>query len=141
MPTNLRKFLPAGLLVLGVAVPVLLAVEATHQQACDRDCLLTIAGNYVAAALVHPAGSKVSFDPGLKSTENGKPVSPGGGVWATTTAVPVRQAFADASTGEATVFGTLMQDHGRLSRFALRLKIDHRLIREVETVVSPEPLR
>src|SRR5690348_15372634 len=94
MPSNLRKFLPAGLLVLGVAVPVLLAVEATHEQTCDRDCLLSIAGNYVAAALVHPAGSRVSLDPGLKSTENGKPVPPGGGVWATATAVPGRQAFA-----------------------------------------------
>jgi hypothetical protein len=136
MPRKFRKFLPAGLLVLGAAVPVLLAVEATHQPACDRDCLLAVSSNYVDAILAHnPSALKVA--PDLKSTENGKPVSLGEGLWKTAKAVPVRQSFADASTGQAGMFGVVTEQNGQRHSFALRLKIDHERIREVETVVTP----
>lgn len=140
MPSNLRKFLPAGLLVLGVALPVLLAVEATHQQTCDRDCLLSITGNYVDAVLAHnPSALKVA--PDLKLTENGKSVPLGEGIWKTARTVPVRQTFADASTGETGFFGVVTEENGRRSQVALRLKINRQRIDEVETLVSPEAVR
>ena len=135
---NLRKLVPAGLLVVGISVPVLLAVEAAHQPACDRACLLNTTSDYVDALVAHnPSRLKLAAD--LKSTENGRLVPVGEGLWKTAKAVPVRQSFADASTGEAGLFGVVTEENGQRFGLALRLKINHQQIEQVETLVSPEP--
>jgi len=137
MASNLRKLLPSGLLVVGISVPVLLAVEATHQPACDRTCLLSITSDYVDALVSHnPSSLKLAAD--LQSTENGKPVPIGEGLWKTAKAVPVRESFADASTGEAGLFGLVTEENGQRFRLALHLKVNQQRIQQVEMLVSPE---
>lgn len=132
MSTNLRKFLPSAVLVLGAAVPVVLAVEATHQPACDRACLIEFTGSYLDAMLAHnPSALKAA--PGIKITENRE------GLWKTAKFIPSRQAFADPTTGEAAFFGTVIEEDGTRANLALRLKINHHQIEEIETQVSPAP--
>lgn len=136
MKPNLRSVLTATVLALGAAVPLVLAVEATHQPVCDRACLLGFTANYLDAMLAHnTAALRVAVD--LKATENGKPVSLGEGLWKTVKAIPSREAFVDASTGETGFFAVVTGENGQRSSLALHLKIDHQQIQEVETFVSP----
>jgi hypothetical protein len=139
MSSELRKFLTGATLVFGLAVPLVLAVEATHQPACDRGCLIEFTSSYLDAILAHnPSALNVSS--GLKVTENGQPILLGAGLWKTAKSIPVRQAFADPSSGEAGFFGVVEEDSGRRSQLALRLKINRQQIEEIDTVVSPEAL-
>lgn len=126
MNTNLRKFLPGAVLVLGAAVPLVLAVEATHQPACDRACLIEFTGSYLNAMLAHnPSALKVA--PGIKVTGNSERL------WKTAKSIPSRQAFADPTTGEAAYFGTVIEEDGTRVNLALRLKINRQQIVEIET--------
>lgn len=134
MNTNLRKFLPGAVLVLGAAVPLVLAVEATHQPACDRGCLIEFTGSYLNAMLAHnPSALKVA--PGTKITENSARL------WKTAKSIPSRHAFADPTTGEAGFFGTVIEEDGTRANLALHLKIHRQQIEEVEAQVSPAPAR
>ena len=137
MVSNRNTILAGALLVLGVAVPVVLAVEATHQSACDRGCLIEFTSSYLDAMLAHnPAALKTA--PDVKVTENGRPITLGEGFWKTAKAIPARQAFADPTTGEAGFFGTVRDTSGQSVELGLRLKIDHQRIEQIDTVVSPE---
>jgi hypothetical protein len=132
MSTDSSKWLPAAFLVLGAAVPVMLAVEAAHQPACDRSCLIEFTDNYLDAMVAHnPAALKLA--PGATIIENGKPAMLGEGLWKTARSVASRQAFADTTSGEAGFFGDVIEQDGTRARFALRLKINHHQIDEIET--------
>lgn len=135
MKPDIRKALPSAVLVLGAAVPVVLAVEAAHQPVCDRACLVGFAGNYVDAMLAHnPPAIQVA--PDVKATENGMPVPLGEGLWKTARTITSREAFADPTTGEAGLFAIVTQANGRTSRLALRLRISRQRIEEIEALVS-----
>ena len=137
MVSNRNTILAGALLALGVAVPLVLAVEATHQGACDRGCLIELTSSYLDAMLAHnPAALKVA--PDVKVTENGRPIMLGEGLWKNAKAIPARQAFADPSTGEAGFFGHVTEANGQSVELALRLKINRQRIQEIETLVSPE---
>ena len=47
MARNMRTILAGAVLVMGVSVPVVLAVEATHDSGCTRECLVQVAQDYV----------------------------------------------------------------------------------------------
>ncbi len=129
MNTNPGKFLPTLALVLGAAVPVVLAVEAAHQPACDRACLIELTGSYLDAMLAHnPSALKVA--PGINVTENSERL------WKTAKSIPSRQAFADPTTGEAAFFGTVIAEDGTRAHVALRLKVNHQQIEEIEIHVQ-----
>jgi hypothetical protein len=126
MSTNFRKFLPGAVLVLGAAVPVVLAVEAAHQPACDRGCLIEFTGAYLDAMLAHnPSALKVAA--GVKINQNSERL------WKTAKSIPSRQAFADPTTGEAAFFGDVIEENGNRTRLALRLKINHHQIDQIES--------
>ncbi len=135
MSGNRRKLLMGSLLALGVAVPVVLAVEAARPSVCDRGCLLTYTNRYLGAMLAHQP-SAVKTTPDFRATENGQPVALGEGVWKTTTAIASRDVFADESSGETGFFGLVTDAQGRSSRIALRLTIKRQQIQSAETLVS-----
>lgn len=121
-------------------MPVLLAVEATREPACERGCLLDFTNQYLDAMLAHnPSALHVSSD--LKATENGKPLPLGGGLWKNAKSISVRDSFADSSASQAGFFGVVEQENGARDLFALRLKISRQRISEVETLVEPQPNR
>jgi hypothetical protein len=135
MDSKRRNLLLGALLVLGIAVPVVLAVEATRPSVCDHACLLTFTNSYLDAMLAHKL-SAVKTAPDFHATENGRPVSLGEGVWKTAAAVPSRDSFADESSGQTGFFGVVADEQGQSSRIALRLTIKGGRIQTVDTLVS-----
>lgn len=135
MDSNKRNLLMGALLALGIAVPVVLAVEATRPAVCDRACLFTVTNTYLDAMLAHQP-SAVKIAPGFQATENGRPVALGEGVWKTAAGIPSRDLFADESSGQTGFFGVVTDAQGQPSRIALRLTIKRRQIQAVETLVS-----
>jgi len=134
MSSHTRNLLMGTLLVLGVAVPVVLAVEATRQSACDRACLINLTSTYLDA-MVARTPSSVKVGPDFHATENGRPVALGDGVWKTARSITSRQLFADESVGQAGVFAVMTDGKGQGSPIALRLTINRQRIQQVETVV------
>ncbi|MBZ5575753.1 MAG: hypothetical protein LAP40_04245 [Acidobacteriia bacterium] len=135
MQSSLRKTLTGAILIAGVSVPLLLAVEASREPACTRGCLLEATNDYLEAMLAHkPSALRVASD--LKATENGKPLRLGDGLWKTAKGIPYRQSFADPATGQAGFFGVVTEDSGDRALFVLRLKVSRQRIAEVETLVA-----
>lgn len=135
MPTSWRSIVTGVVLAAGVAVPVLLAVEANRGPACSRGCLLDFTNNYLEAMLAHDP-SLVRVASNLKATENGKTLHLGDGIWKTAKGFPYRQAVADPITGQAGFFGVVTEDNGERSLFFLRLRVSGQRIRDVETLVA-----
>ena len=138
MRSSHRSILTAVVLAVGVSVPLLLAVEASREPACDRACLIELTNNYLAAMLAHN-GSSARIASDFRATENDQPVRLGEGVWKSAKDVAFRQSFADPATGEAGFFGVLTEQTGDRALFVLRLKTDGRRIREAGTLVARTP--
>lgn len=135
MRTSWRSVLTGVVLVAGIAVPVVLAMEANREPACSRGCLLEVTNGYLDAMLAHdPSSLRVASN--LKATENGKPLQLGEGLWKTVKSFPFRQAIADPSSGQAGFFGVASENGGERSLFFLRLKVARQRISEVETLVT-----
>jgi hypothetical protein len=47
MARNMRSILVGTVMLMGAAVPVVLAVEAAHDSGCSRDCLVQLAQDYL----------------------------------------------------------------------------------------------
>jgi hypothetical protein len=109
---------------------------------CDQACLEGNAHRYLTALLRHDP-SLVSFGPCVKFTENNVSLSIGDGLWGTITAEGPPDTdlmFADPLAGEVGFFG-VVNEHGVPGFYAMRLKIVHQRIAEVETLVNRVPPR
>lgn len=126
--------LAAWLAVVAVAAP---AVAATGGQSCDRDCLVDAMNLYLDAMVVTHTLEGVRLAPSVVVKENGQPVAAGSGLFATARAIPYRQIFADARTGEVGVHA-VADEAGRLAVFSVRLKLEGGFITEVDTLVARE---
>lgn len=135
MPRSWRSIVTGVVLAAGVAVPVLLAVEASREPACSRGCLLDFTNNYLEAMLAHDPGL-LPLASNLKATENGQALQLGEGLWKTAKSLPYRQTVADPATGQAGFFGVVKEQNEERSLFFLRLKLSGRRIREVETLIA-----
>jgi hypothetical protein len=105
---------------------------------CDRACLEGFVNQYLDALVARnpyslPLGPKVKF------TENEQMIPLGEGIWGTASGLGSYKLYvADQQAGQVGFLGTLRENDTPVA-FALRLKIDHRLIREVETMVVRDP--
>ncbi|MGB6943121.1 MAG: hypothetical protein WBE37_12040 [Bryobacteraceae bacterium] len=105
---------------------------------CNRACLEGFVNQYLDAMVARnpyslPLGPKVKF------TENEQVIPLGEGIWGTASGLGTYKLYvADPQAGQAGFLGTL-RENGTPVAFALRLKIEHRLIREVETIVVRDP--
>lgn len=88
-----------------------------------------LAGNPYSLPLASP----------VKFTENEQEIPLGEGLWGTASGLGTYKLYvADPAAGQAGFLGTL-RENGNPVAFALRLKIEHRLIRGVETIVVRDP--
>jgi hypothetical protein len=130
----MRRGWIAGALAVGL-LAVAGGAAAQSSKACDRACLAGVTDSYLAAMAAHdskqaPLASKV------KATENGQPVTPGDGIWATFSKLGgYKLYFNDVKAGEAGFFGTI-DEGGQAGILSLRLKVKDRRITEVETIVA-----
>jgi hypothetical protein len=105
---------------------------------CDRTCLEGFVNQYLDAMVARNPYS-LPLAPKVKFTENEQVIPLGEGIWGTANGLGTYKLYvADAQAGQIGFLGTLRENDAPVA-FALRLKIDHRLIREVETIVIRDP--
>jgi hypothetical protein len=101
---------------------------------CDGACLEGFVNQYFDAMIArNPYGLPLA--PKVKFTENEQAIPLGEGIWGTASALGTYKLYvADPKAGQVGFLGT-MRENGVPVAIALRLKIENRLIREVETIV------
>lgn len=115
------------------------AANLTPPPTCDRQCLYGVLDEYLAALRVRDP-SRLRLTPRARYTENNVELRIGDGVWGTITSLDssYEMRFADVKAGQVAVFGVLEETTTK-SPYALRLKVVHGLIDEIETlIVRPE---
>lgn len=113
--------------------------SAVIKTSCDRDCLLEFTRNYLRALANHdPDSARLSATVVFSENNVTMPVG-NDGLWGTLS--KVREGaleVADARTGNAAWFG-IVEEHGNPAYLALRLKVENRLVTEIETIVNRLP--
>jgi hypothetical protein len=103
---------------------------------CDRDCLKTLADNYIAALVAHDPG-KVPLAADVKIVENAKRIKAGEGLWQTTTAGPTDFKIVVPDPYSQEVGGMVMiQSEGKPAQVGFRLKLVNGKIVEAEHMVA-----
>ncbi len=120
--------------VLILAAISLRAETVRSAASCDRACLEGFVNQYLAALIARNPYS-LPLAPKVKFTENEQVIPLGEGIWGTANGLGTYKLYvADVQAGQIGFLGTLRENDAPVA-FALRLKIDHRLIREAETIV------
>ncbi len=102
---------------------------------CDRDCLFAAANTYMDALAAHDS-ARVPWAPRVRYTENNVALMIGDGVWGAATARDQSPLLvADIRSGNVGWYGTVAE-HGQLSYYAMRLKVEHHRVSEVETILD-----
>jgi hypothetical protein len=106
---------------------------------CNYDCLLDYTTNYIEAlADREPSRARLSTDVIFSENNVVMPVG-NDGLWGTISAVRDGEMMvADVETGNAAWFG-IVEEHGNPAYLAMRIKVEDRLITEIETVVNRLP--
>jgi hypothetical protein len=121
-----------------VFVAMSLHAQTGRPVSCDRACLEGFVNQYLDAMVARnpyslPLASKVKF------TENEQVIPLGEGIWGTASGLGTyKLVVADPQSGEVGFLGTVRENSTPVA-FALRLKIDRRLISEAETIVVRDP--
>jgi hypothetical protein len=126
------------LAVILASFSALNAQPAKSSGSCDRACLEGFVNQYLDAMVArNPYGLPLA--PKVKFTENEQTIPLGEGIWGTASALGTYKLYvADPQAGQVGFLGTLRENDTPVA-IAIRLKIDHRLIREVETIVVRDP--
>lgn len=123
---------------LALALLLAFGTSLSAQTSCDRACLEGFVNQYLDALIARNPYS-LPLAPKVKFTENEQVIPLGEGIWGTANGIGTYKLYvADPQSGEAGFMGTLRENDTPVA-FALRLKIDHRMIREVETIVVRDP--
>ena len=123
-------------LLLTIAAPPAFA----QGDACDRACLEQTVDRFLNAFIKHDP-KLVPLTTGIKYTENGQRLEPGDGSWRTMIGTGTYRLFvADVPAGQVAFIGTLREENaaqkdGAPVLVALRLRVQNRLISEVELLV------
>jgi hypothetical protein len=130
-----RTLLLAALVVL-VSGGAQGASKTAAPTACDRDCLKTLADNYIAALVAHDP-KKVPLAADVKIVENAKRIQPGEGLWKTATAGPTDFKILVPDPYSQEVGGMVMiQSEGKPAQVGFRLKLANGKIVEAEHMVA-----
>jgi hypothetical protein len=102
---------------------------------CDRSCLYSFMDQYLDA-LARRDAARLPWTKNARYTENNVELSIGDGVWGTVTKLgDYKLKFADALNGQVGFFGVIEETPAHTSAFALRLKVEGRLISEAEMII------
>jgi hypothetical protein len=126
-------------IALALSAASILSTPARAQD-CNRDCLIKLADDYVAAMVAHDP-SKVRLSPNLITVENLMRIEPGEGLWKTASAPP--ESFVihvpDPVAQQVGYLGVMteMQDGKQAPiEVGFRLKVEGREITEAEQIVA-----
>lgn len=124
------------------AVPLILVMvaagsavhgAASSASACDRQCLIGFADNYLDALVKHDP-SDLPLAKSYKFTENGQRLKLGEGLWHQASDIQYRQYLADPARGSVVFYGAL-EESDLPTLLMLRLRIVKQKISEIETIV------
>jgi hypothetical protein len=123
-------------LLATLSVGFVLTAAAAAPDPCNRACLKDLAKSYVAALVAHDP-SKVPLAADVKFVENVTPMKPGEGLWKTASEAPTTFAIyvPDPVSGQIGFLGMMKAD-GKPIELALRLKVRHGEIVEVEHLIA-----
>jgi hypothetical protein len=110
---------------------------APEKTGCDRDCLRGFAGRYMDA-LVSADPDRLKWADTVKFAENHVPMMIGDGLGGTISAKSDKPFIAaDPETGNVVWMGWVAE-HGQPAHYAMRLKVENRRIKTVETLAARE---
>jgi hypothetical protein len=136
MKTANLSLLGATLLTLGAA-PALAAQKAAPAPAtCDRQCLLTLADNYLAALVAHDP-AKVPLAAEVRIVENARRIQAGEGLWKTMSGGPTEFKIVVPDAVAQQVGGiVMMQAEGKPAQIGFRLKVVNGKVTEAEHLIA-----
>jgi len=103
---------------------------------CDRECLNTMADNYLASLVAHDP-HKVPLAADVKIVENAQRIQPGEGLWKGATAGPTEFKIVVPDPYSQEVGGmAMMQADGKPAQVGFRLKLVNGKIAEAEHMVA-----
>ncbi len=111
-------------------------VALAGQSHCDRDCMIRLADQYLAALVKHsPAGLPLAR--GVRFTENTAEIPIGDGLWVGASEAPTTfKIYAVDPASRQVGFYGVMKENGRPLIIALRLKVVDGEITEIEHVLA-----
>jgi hypothetical protein len=111
------------------------APRSADSSPCDRACLFAAANGYMDALVAHDP-ARVSWAPTVRYSENNVSMMIGDGEWGAATARdPNPLLVADPRNGNVGWYGSVAE-HGQLSYYAMRLKVDHHRVSEAEVILD-----
>ncbi len=121
-------------LSIAAACGLFAADEGRAQSTCDSGCLRGFIDGYLDALQARDPSRLTTADD-VKYTENGRVLELGQGIWHTA-GMPVRYRdyVLDPDSGNAAVL-TAVSEYEGIAQLAVRLRIEGRLISEIETLV------
>ncbi|HUN25481.1 MAG TPA: hypothetical protein VMU67_04175 [Steroidobacteraceae bacterium] len=112
------------------------ARAATASGHCGRACLDGMVDDYIAALVAHDP-SRVPIAPDARFVQNTVPMKPGEGLWKTASAGPTSfKIYVPDPVAQQVGFLGVMQEDGKPIELALRLKIRHGKIVEMEHLIA-----
>ena len=116
-----------------------LAQAQVKSKTCDRECLVTLMKNYLAALVAHNP-SAVPFDPYVKFTQNTANIPVGYGLWETASGGPSEFQIYAADPVNQQVAGLFMmkENNNKNILLGVRLALKRGKIAEAEHHVVPE---
>lgn len=132
-----------GVFAIAATVATTLYLSGTAQAAqsdCDSKCLSGYMDQYLAAlAKRDPSGLPTA--PTLKVAENSHRIALGENLWNVIVKIrSQKQYFTDAQAGQILALGVLELNAGEPFIYNVRLKIENKLITEVETMVTSDKI-
>ena len=108
--------------------------SSQYKVVCGHDCLAEFAERFLYG-LTHHDASAVPLAPNVRYTENGAQLAIGDALWATAQSLGDNKlVFTDPASGGIQLYAAVVES-GLPSMLAVRLKVEHRQITEIETSV------
>jgi len=123
--------------IIALTIYVIIALTSCYVNypPCDRDCLISFINQYLEALIAHNPAS-LPLTKNARYTENGQTIQLGDGMWGPANAVrDYKLYFVDTTNNQAGIF-CVVEENGHPEIVALRLKIDHHKISEIEKIVA-----
>src|SRR6188768_76297 len=141
MLNSAAKSLPEEIMRIAAVLFAILLFATPHPASaqvaatCDRECLRGFIDQYLNALAAHKPGD-VQTSPKLRYTEDTLDIKLGEGLWKTAGKLdPYRIDILDVRMGVAGTHA-ILEENGNRIMLVVRLKVENRLITEIETQVT-----
>lgn len=128
-----------GAVSLAIVAPATFAAQKNAPATpatCDRQCLLTLADDYLGSLVAHDA-KKVPLAADVRIVENAKRIQPGEGLWKTVSGGPTEYKLVVPDAVSQQVGGiVMMQADGKPAQIGFRLKVVGGRITEAEHLIA-----